>query len=169
MPNEQEVRKSEKPSQSISMSVSEFQALISTAMKEAVQGSTKMLAEAMLESRKPYLDPKKQENEEKFKEMAKRQREALNERIAASRAMCPHLQGCNSESDEPGIRSSIIQHTFDNGVVLGICTNCQRVFKPTDPDYQQQMRRKSGNRPSSSGHRNWLDPSQAQKEFIEAL
>jgi hypothetical protein len=80
---------------------------------------------------------------------------------------CPHLQGCSGPlnlagSVLGGLKTSIIWHTFEDdekGKPKGVCTNCQRVFLPTDKDYEYWRGQPSGNLPSSGGIREKLpDP-----------
>ena len=85
--------------------------------------SNKALAEALLESRKPYVDPRViQEREQRRKD-----REALvgleiRKRAYAKKA-CAHL----NEGGKPNIKW--MQHS--NGIILGVCGNCQSQFDAT--------------------------------------
>ena len=81
---------------------------------------------------------------------------------AADQATCEHLQGSNALSEFPGQLTSIAWHRLDAGTIFGICTNCLRQFWPTDPDYVTQFRRKSGNKISAAGQRNFLIPQVPQ-------
>jgi hypothetical protein len=67
-------------------------------------------------------------------------------------ADCPHQQGCAG----PGPWSagtSIVWHTFEDDPEhpKGICTNCQRLWVYTDPDYREWFAKRSGNKPSTGG------------------
>lgn len=85
--------------------------------------SNKALAEALLESRKPYVDPKVVAD----REQRRKDREALvnltmRQRAYAKRA-CPHI----NEGGKPNIKW--MQHS--NGIILGVCGSCQSQFDAT--------------------------------------
>lgn len=150
----------------VEMSVGELEGLISRiteASDKKLELFASMLSNALLESRKPYVSDAQKENEKTMRESMKAQRERLMADIRASQETCPHLQGANALSEKTGDMTSIVQHRLDIGAVIGICTNCQRVFKPGDADYLVQMRRKSGNKMSSAGIRMFLDPMSVQR------
>lgn len=76
---------------------------------------------------------------------------------------CPHRQGCAVPI--PGLRlgslTCIIWHTFEDdepGRPKGLCSNCGRLFLPTDPDYAAWRAKPSGHTPSTGGLRQ-LEPS----------
>ena len=152
----------------VTLSVSELSAMIKEAVKaEAARSSdatTKVLEDftgAMKDLRKPYVDPRSEENDRRMREQMRETNKRILESIAYSRNLCPHFQGSSENSDFQGALSSIVKHVLDTGVVWGICTNCQREFWPEDPDYAKEMNRKSGNRPSQAGRRMFLDPRAA--------
>jgi len=145
----------------VEMSLGELEGLISKITEQSdkkLEVFAKMLSEALLESRKPYVSEAQKQNESSMRESMKTQRERIMADIRASQDVCPHLQGSNALSEMSGQLTSIIHHRLDTGQVIGICTNCQRLFRPGDPDYLQQMKRKSGNKISSAGVRFFLDP-----------
>lgn len=149
----------------VEMSVGDLESLIARITESSdkkLEVFAKMLSESLLESRKPYVSDAQKENERSMRESMKAQRERLLKDVEASQENCPHLQGSNALSDFSGQLTSIVQHRLDTGAVIGICTNCLRVFKPGDKDYVSQMRRKSGNRISSAGVRMFLDPRAVQ-------
>jgi hypothetical protein len=150
----------------VEMSLTELEGLISKITEQSdkkLEVFAQMLSSALLESRKPYVSEAQKENEKTMRESMKGQRERLLADIQASQENCPHLQGSNALSDFSGQLTSIVPHRLDIGVVIGICTNCLRVFKPKDKDYITQMRRKSGNRISSAGIRMFLNPLDVEK------
>jgi hypothetical protein len=155
----------------VEMSVGELEGLISRiteASDRKLEKFAEMLSGALLESRKPYVSDAQKANEETMRKSMKDQRERLMADIRASQDTCPHLQGANALSEKTGDMTSIVQHRLDIGAVIGICTNCQRVFKPGDPDYLTQMRRKSGNKMSSAGIRMFLDPLSVQRAGLSS-
>src|SRR5882757_7242548 len=114
-----------------------------TSLVAGQQQSQSTLAQAivdgMKEAQKPYLDPKKEENEELFRQQARRIEEQRRSNERASQQHCPHIAGCNglSTSRDYQGRTCIIWHQLDSGETLGLCTNCQREIRATDPDYQK--------------------------------
>jgi len=174
--NEDQNPMTEQPSKSkakhedakVNMTVSEITALVNDAVARARSEDAnatnevlKQLTQAIQDSRKPYKDPKAEENDALMRAQMKdvNKRIALN--IKASQANCPHFQGSNELSDFQGALTSIVKHYTDTGVAWGICTNCLRQFWPGDPDYMKEMQRKSGNRPSAAGRRWFSDPAAA--------
>ena|SRR5271154_7049636 len=150
----------------VEMSVGDLEGLIARIQESSdkkLELIVDRLSGALLEARKPYVSDAQKENEKSMRESMRAQRDRLMADIAASQQVCPHLQGSNALSDVSGDRTSIVQHRLDTGAVIGICTNCVRIFKPGDADYLVQMRRKSGNRMSSAGIRTFLDPAAVQR------
>jgi len=158
----------------LSISRADLQQLISSAVAAAVGASTERsekivsegmseLAKAIIEARKPYVDPRNVENEKAMRESMRVVNERMKAQILSSQATCPHLQGSSENSDFTGQLSSIVMHRLDSGVVVGICTNCQLQIFSDDPDVniQKIFRQKSGNRMSSAGIRTFHDPKAA--------
>lgn len=142
---------------------SELERIIAAAVSAAVRSSSGLLADAIKESRKPYIDPKQAENDETMRTQMREQSARIAADIRASQDLCPHLQGSNPLSEQPKQTTSIVMHRRDTNDVIGICTNCLRVFKPGDPDYMQWMKKKSGNKMSEAGRRFFLDPAAVQR------
>jgi hypothetical protein len=88
----------------------------------------------------------------------------MQDAIRREQANCPHIAGCDrlSEMRDPMGRTSIIWHTSDSSETLGICTNCQRVFRENDPDYAEWRQKPSFNKQSRSGERFFSDPMKAR-------
>lgn len=157
-------KKKMETTEKVSLSLAELKELMIAAVSAAVQtsseSSAKMISEAFMEARKPYIDPKQIENEATMRTSMREVQKRIDADIKASQEYCQHLQGSNALSDYPspfGL-TSIIKHQTDTGELIGICTNCQRVFRMDDPDYVTQMRRASGNRTSAAGQRWFADP-----------
>ena len=77
------------------------------------------------------------------------------EMIRASQRDCLHLAGGLGELQlcYPD-KTSIIWHTFEDDTVRkpkGVCTECGRVFYPSDPDYEEWRSKPSINRMSRCG------------------
>lgn len=85
--------------------------------------SNKALAEAILESRKPWLDPKVLE----AREMQRKDRKELVDMEIRNRAnaktFCPHLN--------EGGNSNIKWGQHSNGIILGVCGTCRSEFDAT--------------------------------------
>lgn len=127
--------------------------VVSSAVEQAVARTAQITSKAIEESKKPYKDPLQEQNDEAMRRSMREQRERDRVREKISQRNCPHLQGSNPLSDFSSNLTSIVQHVLDSGEMIGICTNCLRVFREGDPDYVQWMQKKSGNRTSSAGQR----------------
>jgi len=142
--------------QRISMSAAELQTLISTitAQVTAAQAeSNKALAEAIRDSNKPYVDPKKAENDEMFRKNTREQEERRRKAVQASQEWCQHIAGGMGDIKDIGGRTSIAWHRFDNGQTVGICTQCIRVIRETDEDFRKWWGQPKMNKMSRSGDR----------------
>ena len=82
--------------------------------------SNKQLADAILESRKPYVDPRVLE--QKRIALEERQNEIRRElrRRIATKAQCPHVRDNGT--------SSINWMEHSNNIVKGVCSNCFSEF-----------------------------------------
>jgi hypothetical protein len=159
------VQKMDTPAVDPNASFSITAAQLMELFKSMTQGSNETLAHAILEARKPYIDPRKEIDEENARIQAREQMRRQKEDQKYSQSVCPHVAGSNALSELPDTagRTSIVWHRFDVGDELGICTNCTRIFTPTDTDYAQWRMKKSYNRMSRSGDRQFRDPIAAQK------
>lgn len=161
----------------ISVSPEEF----ASAIKDAVQSQAQILAEAIIESRKPYTPPQVEENREIARQNTRKLEARKKTMERYNQDACPHLQGCLGE--QPGNRTSIVWHRLDDGVtVFGICIACQKQFWPDDPPYTDgstymQWRRKAcANSLSEAGMRyrseripRELDPATPAAEIVVHL
>lgn len=85
--------------------------------------SNRALAEALLESRKPYVDPKViAEREQQRKDRKMLVDQTMRERQAAKK-MCPHIN--------EGGKLNIKWHQHSNGIILGVCGSCKSEFDAT--------------------------------------
>jgi|SRR5665213_1022445 len=123
------------------------------------------LAKALLESRKPWTDPKQEENEEFMRKQERVQRERTAAATKEYQDNCPHIAGSNPLSDQADLlgRTCIIWHTSDVGETFGICSNCQRVFRENEADYASWRRKPSINKQSRAGERLFADPLAARR------
>jgi hypothetical protein len=154
-------KKPEAKSGKLTIGMDELQALISASVSQAVEQSSKVIAQALVESRKPYVNPLHEENDRRLREANHEIQERIKREIEASRDNCAHLQGSNALSEFQGMLGSFVLHQLDTGVVVGICTNCQKQIWSNEPKDSEFFRRKSANRMSRAGQRFFLDPSKA--------
>jgi hypothetical protein len=91
--------------------------------------SNKKLAEAILEGRKPYIDPKVlAAKQAELEERAKAVAIEANTR-AFNKANCSHLRDIDNTSNIKWMEHS-------NGIILGVCGNCHSQFDARQPkDY----------------------------------
>lgn len=146
--------------------------------QNAAREANERLAEAILKTTEPREIKKSPEqlaqeaNQKLFEDQAKELRRRQLETIKDSQNNCVHIAGCNPLSEERDVRgrTSILWHKTDAQVVVGICTNCQRIFRPDDePDsqgrtYQFWRSQPSINRTSQAGNRQFVDPMKAMKD-----
>lgn len=149
------------PEDSVTLTVQELLALLAK-MNDT---SSEKLAAAIIESRKPYVDPNKEVNDQMWREQAREQAKREKANTAAYQKSCPHIAGCNSLSDlrDQAGRTSIVWHKLDSTEAIGICTNCTRVFHEDDTDYQEWRTKPSINKMSASGDRFFSDPLAARR------
>ena len=148
------------------------------ASQNAARESNEKLAAAILETTKPreVLKTKEQlareANDKLFDENARELKRRQKENEKYGQEMCDHVAGCNQLSEQRDIagRLSIIWHRNDVGVDVGVCTNCARIFRPTDPadaqghTYQYWRKKPSFNKLSAAGHRTMLNPQKAMED-----
>lgn len=152
----------------ISLGIEELQALISASVSEAVEQSSKVIAQALIESRKPYVDPRQEQNQKMMQDQQRELHDRIKADIAASRENCAHLQGSNALSEFQGQLGSFVVHQSDTGVAFGICTNCQKVIWSNNPADRQWFVRKQANRMSRAGQRVFMDHAKAQEWSLQA-
>jgi hypothetical protein len=95
--------------------------------------ANKALAEAIMESRKPYVDPKVLE--QKRKDLEDRQKQIQqDQRIrAATKRICPHVR----ENGTQNIKW--MEHS--NGITMGVCGTCRSEFDTRNPEDLALLRR----------------------------
>lgn len=158
---------STQPTQKISLGLEELAEIIKMAVSTAVgqqsESSAQIIANALIEARKPYKDPRHEANDEMMRKQGRETWERIQREIEASRETCAHLQGSNALSEFQGQLGSFVLHQLDTGVVVGICTNCQKQIWSNNPADHAWFTRKSANRMSRAGQRVFLDPLKAQQ------
>lgn len=120
--------------------------------------SNKALADAIIESRKPYEDPKVAENDKIFRENDRQTEARKKAGIKQEQDYCTHIAGSNQLSEYPDERNrtAILWHQFDDGAERGICLVCQRVFEERDEDFGVWRQKVSICRRSAAGQRRWV-------------
>jgi ribosomal protein L32 len=157
----------------ISFSKEEFSDLLTSLVNKITSqtnASNRELVGAILKSREPFVSDEAKADAQALKDQMRRQHDQLEANRLADQARCEHIQGSNSLSDYPSVygRTSIIWHVLDTQEVIGVCTNCTRVFRSCDPDYETWRRKPSGNRMSSAGQRFFADPLAVMRKGQEA-
>ena len=89
------------PGEKVTLTVAELQALINTSKGDSMEKLGAILANALLESKKPYVDPRQQENEAAMRKAMRLQLEQQKRDLVATQELCPHLIGCNQLSEIP--------------------------------------------------------------------
>jgi hypothetical protein len=149
--------------QQISLSIDQLKEILQTA-KNAQQtkhdSTLKELVNAIVESRKPYEDPLRAENERMFRENDRRSLNAQRENLRRAQDSCPHVKGLGGQ--EPGSASAFWIHTTDTGETIGICSYCQKVISSLIPEDGKYFAMKGSNSPSAAGKRSFWDPLGAQ-------
>lgn len=158
-----EPKETKEQTSSVTLNIKDLQALISTAVAEAVKQANVSTAEAIIESKKPYIDPKQKENEAAMRRSMKEVEERRHKEQEMDQSLCPHKQGSNALSDFQGPLSSFIYHQLDTGELIGICTNCTKVIRSTNPQDAPFFQMKSGNRASRAGQRIFTNPLEVQR------
>ena len=118
--NEPVVEKLNYPAPSLNMD--QLLAMLLEQQKETA-ASNRALSEALLESRKPYVDPKVIEQR---KQMAADRKMLIDQVIRerrSARVNCPHIN--------EGGKLNIKWHQHSNGIILGVCGSCKSEFDAT--------------------------------------
>jgi hypothetical protein len=123
--------------------------------KSDIEKLANSLASAIQESRKPYVSPEQEQNEQQARDSMRKQAEGQRRQREWDQKNCPHIMACNPLSSTRDMfgRSSFIKHRLDTGAEILLCTNCQKVVWPDDPDYVRFYNMHTTNVPSASGNR----------------
>jgi hypothetical protein len=114
------------------LSVEQLMRMLIESQAETAKAN-KALADAILESRKPYVDPKVLA--QKQKDLEDRQKQiAQDQRIrVATKRICPHVR----ENGTQNIKW--MEHS--NGITMGVCGTCRSEFDTRNPDDLAILRR----------------------------
>ena len=119
------------------------------------------LVNAIVESRKPFVDPKAAENEEEFRRGIREQERRKKDSEKASQDACTHEKG-STGSFSYG-ESAFWVLTLDTGETIGVCSQCQKVITSLNPEHVKFFRMKGSNQPAHAGRgRMFLNPLKAQ-------
>lgn len=157
--------------------IASMQQQLLSAQQSAASANEK-LAEAILETTKPRepVKTKKQLAEEENTRQEKIRENQLRDYQKAVKKVneqnCVHIAGCSELSEQMDIahRTSILWHRNDVGVDIGVCTVCQRIFRPSDAadtdgkTYTYWRKQPSFNKLSQAGFRTILDPVRAREQ-----
>ena len=139
--------------------------------KEAVKSSkedqaslAQTLAAAIVESRKPYVSPQDIANRESARKSSREQAAKQKAIKEWEQSHCKHVKGSNPNSfrSDP-FDSAIAKHVLDTGEVIGICTNCTKIFSSLNPEDYEYLTAKSTNQPSMAGRREFADGNAAKR------
>jgi hypothetical protein len=111
--------------------------------------ANQQLAEALLESRKPYVDPAVLE--QKRLAMEQRQKDValeLRKRVM-TKAQCPHLRTNSDGSFGDKLNIKWMEHS--NGIIKGVCGTCFSEFDTRNPK-DLDFLRKDGKAFKNMGH-----------------
>jgi hypothetical protein len=134
------------------------------------------LANAILETTKPreVLKTAKQladeANDKMFYEQSKELSLRQKDTKRREQELCDHIAGSRGDTPDMTGKTSIVWHRTDAQVDIGICQNCGRMFHPEDPldeqnrDYTYWRRKKSFNKISAAGVRQFMNPLKAQHD-----
>lgn len=163
--NEETQSKQDAPKSSIS--IEELQAVVNAAVSAALQqtnASGKDIAQALLDARKPYIDPKQKANEESMRRSMREQAKLAKENAKREQAACPHVKGCSESSSRSDPFDSALAHLIlDTGERVAVCTNCTRIFSSLNPEDVPFLQKKSTNQVAMSGRREFANPLAAQR------
>lgn len=147
------------------LTISELKSLLNTSKEsnnDQLAKALEAMALALGDMKKPYVDPKQQENDELFRHGIRESRAKIEADIKASQDYCQHLQGSNALSSETKEKSSFAIHVLDTGEMIGVCTNCQKLITTLNRAHGQLFAKARGAVVSRSGQRFFVDPIKAQ-------
>jgi hypothetical protein len=142
-------------------------AAVTAAMKEGAENThamAKTIAEALVEARKPYVSPQDVANREAARKSSREQAAKQKSIKDWEQGHCPHVKGSNPNSFRSDPYDSAVQkHLLDTGEVIGICSNCTKVFSSLNPEDYQWLTAKSTNQVSMAGRREFADSNAAKR------
>lgn len=79
--------------------------------------------------------------------------------------LCPHLSGSLGESPDPR-HTSIVWHVLTPKEMVGICLNCGREFRQTDPDFRTWVLKRSMCKTSVGGRPLYIGQVDVEKNEV---
>jgi hypothetical protein len=123
-------------------------------------GKFEQLVHAIIESRKPYVDPRTEANEEEFRRSSREQEKNKQIAKANAEAFCPHEKGSTGNRSYGESAFWILR--LDTGLTIGVCSQCGKVINSLNPDHTVFFRKRGDNLPGQAGQgRVFLDPIKA--------
>ena len=116
---------------------------------------TKLLAQALADSRKPYVDPKQEENRLAGADQLRNIEHGKLRRAKMLQNSCEHEQGMTG--DERNGKGSFACLKLPTGETIGVCFYCQKVISSVNPKHGKYFRKKSG-RVAEAGQFMLMDP-----------
>lgn len=156
------IKETESLEQPLSITSDQLQQILAAAGTAQSQSKTdefKLLVEAIIESRKPYIDPKAEANEKEFQRTNQELEENKRRAVADAQKNCPHEKG--STGNRSFGESAFWIHRLDSQETIGICSQCNKVISSLNPDDTIFFRKRGDNLPSQAGVRTFLDPIKA--------
>lgn len=148
--------------QNVTLTTEQLQLLLNTVAQSQNSGQStnlQVLVDAIVESRKPFVDPKAIQNEEEFRRGAREQEKFKRSQIRAAQDNCPHTKGQGGSA--PSSHSAFWMHRLDTGETIGICSNCQKVISSLNPDDTKWFRLGGDNQAGGAGVRTFMHPLKA--------
>jgi len=149
------------PQTQITLTNEQLQALLAAAT--APKGENDKFGElvhAIIESRKPYVDPRTEANEEEFRRGAREQERNRRAAQANAENNCPHEKGSTGNRSYGESAFWILR--LDTGLTIGVCSQCGKTINSLNPDHTVFFRKRGDNLPATAGQgRVFLDPIKA--------
>jgi len=147
--------------QPLVLSMDQLQQLLTAAGAAQAKPDDKFeqLVQAIIESRKPYVDPKQEVNNEEFRRANKQQEEDKRRMVKAAQDNCPHEKGANGNRSFG--ESAFWKIRLDTGETIGICSQCGKEISSLYPEHSQYFRKRGDNLDAAAGQRQFMDPIKA--------
>jgi hypothetical protein len=161
-----------KPKPTMTLGLEELQAIVSTAVAEAVKAAKASeasnqdgLAKAILKVREPYEKPQDKANRESARRSMIKAREDQQRNIAFYQdRVCKHVQGSSPNSSRRSTDSAFFQIVLDTNELIGVCSNCQKVISSLFEEDLPYFQMGGGNVRATAGQQRFFsDPLKVQR------
>lgn len=147
----------------VTLTMEQLQQLLAAASQNAQNSQPdskfEQLVGAIIESRKPYVDPRQVENDKSFQEGIRQQEVDKRRMVQDSQNNCPHEKGANGNRSFG--ESAFWMLRLDTGETIGICSQCGKEISSLYPEHLVFFRKRGDNLPAAAGQRQFLDPLKA--------